>query len=236
MTKIDPMDLFKKVLIDEAIQRGWQVRETAKELLANTYRSTKVARQFSSEPYDEREGYVQNDVEAVSLDFCNVLIGFLGDDAHGWEDCLKRHHAQAAIARSWLDGKAEVDLYLMLVGPLGSAGQSLWQDAASSIERDERICRKMVWLPADDQALATRDLKKFFERTFLAQPWLTETSQDQQDLDSLGAIERELGERFFKETQLPSSLLGTWLRVLDQTGEDGQQTAHELLAAFKELT
>ncbi|WP_448204980.1 ABC-three component system middle component 1 [Azospirillum sp. sgz302134] len=109
---------------------------------------------------------------ALSIGYHRVLIGSLGTDpdSHAVEGELRRHLNQAAIDWSWL-GHTGDDLLLILVGPSGSDEDEAWREAMNTIERDERVCRKLVWLPPSDPKKLGDALDGLLNRTFLARPW-----------------------------------------------------------------
>ena len=77
-----------------------------------------------------------------------VLVGLLPESSDPTEinGAMRRYRNQAVIARSWLTPDETVDLHLFLASPVGAQGELAWRQAALAIERDERVCRKLVWL------------------------------------------------------------------------------------------
>ena len=73
----------------------------------------------------------------------------------------------AAVAQQSLGAKS-VDMLVLLIGPGGSYDLEEWANAAAAIEDDDRICRKMVWLP-DCEPLASAE--EFLTRSPFARPW-----------------------------------------------------------------
>jgi hypothetical protein len=167
----------------------------------------------------------------VTVGSCSLLIVELDKDFT--DSDWRQYYTQAAVARSWM-GDKEIDLCLILIGPPGSALQEKWQRFARSMDRDESVCRKLVWLPSVDESPATirKEAERFIDRTFLAQPWVPRTDLIQHDLDALNVIYRELGTAFSEKTQLSGAVLKKWLRILEQPDES-QQVAHELFQSSK---
>ena len=89
------------------------------------------------------------------------------------------------IARSWL-GSGAPNLQLFLAGPIGTAADAVWRHLAAQAEADDRVCRKLVWLPPEratvQQALV------FLNRTFLARPWECGRQASSISLDRMGAV------------------------------------------------
>lgn len=135
-----------------------------------------------------------NRVSAVFFDGVPVLLGELEAPPHQATigDALRRFRNQATIARSWLGMDAQ-NLQLFLIGPQGSAGNDEWMDMAESIQADDRVCRKLVWLPESDPT--TESAKLFLRRTFLARPWAGRTRQSVPRLDQMSSISLPPGWR-----------------------------------------
>lgn len=108
-------------------------------------------------------------VGAYRIDGIPVLLGALRDRTRGAvQDEVRRYRNQAMIARAWL-GKEAANLQLFLIGPSGAMEDVFWRQLAEEIEIDDRVCRKLVWLPSDAPSVA--DASYFLQRTFLARPW-----------------------------------------------------------------
>ncbi|WP_448207187.1 hypothetical protein [Azospirillum sp. sgz302134] len=110
---------------------------------------------------------------ALAIVYHRVLIGSLGADPElgAVEGVLRRHLNQAAIDWSWL-GRAGDDLLLIRVGPPGSDTDDDWKHAREVVERNERVCRVLVWLPPAPElgGLWQKSLDSVMDRTFLVQP------------------------------------------------------------------
>lgn len=140
---------------------------------------------------------------AHRIDGMPVLFGELEDEPFPvrLHDGLRRYRNQANIARSWLGAEAP-NLQLFLVGPRGAAGNPNWRALASEIEADDRVCRKLVWLPP--RQVAESDARGFLARTFLAKPWEGDGQSKRPDLDRMG------------DSLLPSG----WAGLIDDEGLD----------------
>jgi hypothetical protein len=109
-------------------------------------------------------------VAAFRVDNMPLLIGELSGPPNEAivRDQLRRYRNQAAIARSWL-GNEGPNLQMFLIGPEGGLSTQDWVQLAATIEADDRICRKLVWLFAGPPTLESA--VQFLGRTFVATPW-----------------------------------------------------------------
>jgi hypothetical protein len=147
----------------------------------------------------------------------SVIIAELGESLAEAEDYFYRAEYQAAVALSWLSGKRREDLHLFLVGPLGSGDDAEWIDYGARIERDERVCRKLTWLPTRDDP--QRSLQHFLDRTFLARPWHVLRQQDQPSLDPINEVVKLL-ESDGDLQRIEPSILRRWIRILTDPSDD----------------
>ncbi|GAB2863300.1 hypothetical protein GCM10027277_34960 [Pseudoduganella ginsengisoli] len=112
-------------------------------------------------------------------------------------------------------------MQLILVGPRGSAADSDWLALALSIERDDRVARKLVWLLPDTPEEDGESYDQFIKRTFLAKPWSEPDQLGNQALD-------KLSDANVKVDGLSHSLVDEWKRIaLDQ-----EKTPDEIVEAL----
>jgi hypothetical protein len=152
-----------------------------------------------------------------------VLLGDLGVDIMDAQSQWHRFMNQAAIARSWLPSEASEDLNLFFVGPVGSDVLKEWRDIAARIERDDRVCRKLVWLPPTQAGEQKLSLDQFLSRTFLARPWKDAEGPSQGELDQLSS----LGERLAGD-DTPGEAVEAWLRILRSPPSDNYDLVQQL--------
>lgn len=107
-------------------------------------------------------------------------------------DQWKRYQSRSAIARSWLSPERSDELILLLTGPPGSESDLEWKAIAAQIERNDLVCRKLVWLPPADSEDWNDSVKSFLSRTFLARPWAGATAIVQRPLDALADVSQTL--------------------------------------------
>lgn len=160
-----------------------------------------------------------------------ILTSALGEspaEASQWIHASE-YHAIATL--SWLPRKYREDLHLFFVGPTGADGDPAWLEIASRIERDERICRKLVWLPSKTRVQESADI--FLERTFFARPWEALTSPSQPRLDPIEDVVQMLSTiQDLRDT--PPTIVRKWLDVLTQPGEVSDVVT-PLILALEEL-
>lgn len=94
-----------------------------------------------------------------------VLVGLLPDP----DKTAALPFVRCAAAAIPTLGAAAIDMLVLLIGPERSEDSPEWLRAAALIEGDDRVCRKLVWLPGRD---ATRSAEEFLSKTPFARPWL----------------------------------------------------------------
>ena len=209
------LEIVFRLLSGAAEQFGAVVDQGEPELVGDRLYA-EVWGEFQTVPTIERpKRDLPNAVIAARLDGIPVLFGLLDESADRADlgDALRRYRNQATIARSWLGANAQ-DLQLFLVGPLGSANDARWRDTALQIEADDRVCRKLVWLPTSEPTVDGALL--FLSRTFLATPWRNYATPSAQRLDQMSAL------------PLPSE----WIVVIT----DENLTGDALVASLVEVT
>lgn len=198
-----------------------------------------LARRLWAEDVAERLGDAQgssteeealpDDVVALGVGYHRLLIGSLGDSPSPDHFLvhLQRLQDQAAIAWSWLGGEGE-DLLLFLVGPPGSVGNPAWERIRAEIERNEQVCRKLIWLPSAAEAERGESVKRFLARTFLAYPWLESGAGAQGVLDRLSVQAKSLASGDFTEAEAVR-----WLKILGRDNWETADMAAELVKALE---
>lgn len=78
-------------------------------------------------------------------------------------------------------GAGVTNITMFCIAPLGSFSQSKWEVFAAKVERDDKVCRKLVWLPREGIDCANA----FLDRTFLARPWDKALQQGPNELSVL---------------------------------------------------
>ncbi len=174
------------------------------------------------EPEDPDELPTLQEVRFLRRSIClgdfSVIIGEIGPKPEDVPTALSDHLLQAAKARSHLGPKKE-NLLLFLVGPASPASDPNWMYIVDEIERDERICRKMVFLPPLAEADVDAEMGWFISRTFLARPW--ERSTAQADLDPLLTTLNDTGD-------IPRA----WVPIIQRAEGDASSLVEQLLASL----
>jgi hypothetical protein len=173
-------------------------------------------------------GSLPKDVVALRVGYHSLLIGKLGEspDWLSVGDELRRYQNQAAIAWSWLGHEGD-DLLLFLVGPAGSDGDKRWEPVQREIERNEQICRKLVWLPPREEAERSASLADFLNRTFLLLPWRRYGAASQRSLDRWALLAKRLASDGFSEDAAKR-----WLEILSRDDVKDAERARALIEAL----
>lgn len=164
----------------------------------------------------------------------SVIIGSLGEEGQflpATEELPKSvferwrgYQRIASIARASLDKNRNDDLVLVLVGPVGSHEKGEWNALSSQIERNDLVCRKLVWLPPKAISCWQSSLQDFLKRTFLARPWLRTETTEQQRLDKAS----DLGDTL---TKWQSILDG---QSMDESAIDYDDLVDQLIKNFRQ--
>lgn len=104
------------------------------------------------------------------------------------------------------------DIYLFFIGSDDSFADKQWLSIASEIERDERLCRKLVWLPSSQNTA-----EQFLRRTFLAHPWV---EGETKNVDALSVLEEEL------------EISNSWLDLLQDSNLERYDLLLKLIASM----
>lgn len=230
---IDYLEILQKIIIERAAKEGLTITQNPDRLLDPIMHTAKLMHNIASEQAPYKMAMKRVEMEALQVGSYSILIAKLLDSTLA-EFALRDYYTQAAIARGVL-GNRDDDLYLFLIGPEGSRTDERWQRLALGIERDESICRKLIWLPSDEENLGRlqREAEMFCERTFLARPWLFEQEHMQHDLDAMNAIYEKLRIEFTQHTLLPADVLRRWLRILEKP-EEHSKIAHSLFLSSRD--
>jgi hypothetical protein len=183
-----PVEALVSALIARAAQRKFAVTRDPKELSQTQTKSASVQLAFGENSTPKAQ--LRPEMEQVkppvgmfirSHSHYAIQIGQLGRGlvTGEWEDAyyselIEQWHGYqqyAAIARTWLLSDYSDDLNLFLVGPAGSKDESDWQSFSQVIERNDLVCRKLLWLPGKNDHEWASELAAFLDRTFLSEPW-----------------------------------------------------------------
>lgn len=150
--------------------------------------------------------------EVVRYDYYSIIFRQMSEVTNLPDILSQYEEILQYSSEAWQQGTQQdvCDLHLILVGPEGSSDDMKWLDAAGQIERDDRICRKLVWLPNGEG----KNLNDFLNRTFLATPW---QGVDSGKAEGLKAISEDL------------NISDKWLNALLEEGLEGRELIERLI-------
>jgi len=198
----NPVDALISAIINNAQERSFGITRDPEELSQSRTKSASIRVTVSQSAGARLE--FRPEMETVPLPVgifikshssYAIQVGRLGRElvSGEWEDeyystLISQWHGYqqyAAIARTWLLSDFSDDLNLFLVGPTGSKDEREWQNFSRVIERNDLVCRKLVWLPSSNDHEWASELSAFLERTFLAEPWRGGATSSSISLDAL---------------------------------------------------
>jgi hypothetical protein len=187
-----PIEALKQRLCREAEKLQWPVKEAPSELL-----HTQISLSSKSQKMGSQTDRPEIEMTAMYVGDYAVLIGPLENRQPNFatsesdRSVLDAYYRRAAIARTCLPNDRCEDLILFLVGPSGSDTDPDWKADAAQIERNDAVCRKIVWLPPSQETTWDASLDRFQRRTFLARPW-ADSGTLQTALDALAGTDKSL--------------------------------------------
>ncbi|MFN3725267.1 MAG: hypothetical protein ACK4SZ_03065 [Allosphingosinicella sp.] len=136
---------------------------------------------------------------------------------------VRAMHAQVLIARSYLSPVQMVDLHLFLVADVPEADPAL-RARIDRLERDETICRKLVWVVGEDP---NKSFGNFVDRTFLARPWRSPKAVRRTDfqLDKPA----DLVVDALVKCGLAPAVAADWVRLADDYIKEGRPDAAQFI-------
>tara|TARA_B110001469_G_C9648769_1_gene329854 strand:+ start:3360 stop:3962 length:603 start_codon:yes stop_codon:yes gene_type:complete len=163
------IDLLIKRVHEIGHSRNWKVDETS-NLLDIKPHDTEIA------------------AKIISIDQYTLVIGELASRIDNVIEDWSKLQGFAAQVRTRLTPSRNEDVLLFLVGPeINEDDFPEWKSRATQIERNDLVCRKLVWLPTKQENTVEISLTSFIERTFLSRPWSNTTSAKQPELDKLSS-------------------------------------------------
>jgi hypothetical protein len=184
MPHLEPniVETLKQHIVVEARKAGWDVQHVSAP-------SITTSEQKSAGPRPH--------VDVIIAGMHPILVADLGSSLDTATSVWAASQRQAAMVRTTIAADKGEDLILVLVGPPGSRDDGDWKALAMEIERNDLVCRKLVWLPEKKQPFAPESLHEFTRRTFIAKPWLATSFAQPQALDRLAT--NDLGLRGWQE-------------------------------------
>lgn len=137
---------------------------------------------------------------------------------------LKKLLAQMVVARSFMLEREVINAHLFLCATSPTPSGD-WKRLVDLLERDETVCRKVVWVPQSTDVQGSFDT--FLGRTFLAMPWANSESVSGAPLDET----YELAERILEKHGLDKEVARQWVVKADQLKDDAKSLITELVQA-----
>lgn len=161
---------YHELLLQGATSLGSDVTAAPAEWIGPAFNAEVLSSAVGRPAFQRNEKDLPGHVVAFRIDGTPLLIGEISGPPMMAvvADQLRRYRNQAAIARSWL-GAEGPNLQLFLIGPEGALGHRSWLQLAATVEADDRICRKVMWL--FDGSPTPQSALQFLGRTFVATPW-----------------------------------------------------------------
>lgn len=144
------------------------------------------------------------------------------------QKALRLLHSQVVIARSYMSRSEVINAHIFLCAVNASTNTD-WRAVIDIAERDESVCRKVIWLP--DPNNLDQSFSAFRARTFLAAPWEDVTERRDAQLDRVQGLAIPL----LTQAGLPEAIGATWVDIVDQAGEDVDAMVERLVRAREAL-
>lgn len=137
---------------------------------------------------------------------------------------LRRLHTQMVIARSYMTAEEVINAHIMLIALAPDPRQD-WRRALDLAERDETVCRKLIWIPNPDDL--DRSYALFAARTFLATPWKSASSLSDAPLDR----NQGLVLRMLEKHGLSHETAARWVELANKIQDDPDNLVAALTTA-----
>lgn len=141
---------------------------------------------------------------------------------------LRALHNQMVIARSYMRAEEVINAHIMLCVTATNV-EADWRGIVDLAERDETVCRKVVWMPDTEALDVSYDL--FLARTFFAQPWRSLQSVLNAPLDH----NQGLAERILVRRGLSEPAAKRWIALAETYQDDPDELIMQLVATRKQF-
>jgi len=174
---------------------------------------------------DETAVDLPNEIYGLRLGDYPVLVApFALVSEHDMQRSLKRLHSQMVIARSYMRQAEVINAHLILCASDPSP-EADWRSVIDLAERDETVCRKIVWIP--DTSAIEESYQDFLSRTFLATPWTYADERHNAPLDS----NQGLAKRMLIGHGLLPEEAERWIATVEGMKDDPDAMVVELVKA-----
>jgi len=160
-----------------------------------------------------------------------ILLGTVDE----MQTALRQLHSQMVMARSYMRAEEVINAHIMLCAvnpPSAEAGDEPlggdWRGAVDLAQRDETVCRKIIWIP--DANAVDASYARFLGRTFLAMPWHAAHQVLNAPLDQ----NENLVERTLVAHGLAGKAAAKWARLADELEDDPDALVAALVSAMEE--
>ncbi|RNJ45816.1 hypothetical protein B5V01_10995 [Mesorhizobium erdmanii] len=144
------------------------------------------------------------------------------------QEALKLLHSQMVIARSYMTRTELINAHIFICA-VNPSPKADWRSVIDIAERDEAVCRKLVWLP-DAKKLNT-SYEAFRDRTFLAAPWELAVERRDAALDRVQGLAANL----LVEAGLDEETASKWIDIVNQPDQDEDTMVERLVRARGDL-
>jgi hypothetical protein len=211
-------EVLKSLLASATEQLGWRADEV-KDFTSPTFRSRPTETETKAIPglFGLRLGQYPVIVAPIALD---TVEGVTAE--------LKKLHAQMVVARSYMYEREVINAHLFLCATAPTATGD-WARLVDLIERDETVCRKLVWIPK--QTAVKESFGAFQARTFLSIPWEHATAVSDAQLDQT----HELAQRLLEKHGLDQAVAQQWVSLAEKLIDDPESLVTELVLTKEAL-
>ncbi|MDM0030077.1 ABC-three component system middle component 1 [Variovorax saccharolyticus] len=140
---------------------------------------------------------------------------------------LRALHRQMVIARSYMRAEEVINAHIMLCAT-ATDSQADWRGIIDLAERDETVCRKVIWMPNTDAL--DQSYGVFLARTFLAQPWRSLEAVLNAPLDH----NQGLAHRILIKHGLSGPVANHWIELAETYRDDPDELILQMVAARKQ--
>ena len=148
------------------------------------------------------------------------------EDVARMQSDLKRLHGQMVIARSFMRPEEIINAHILLCARETSS-QHDWRKVIDVAERDETVCRKLVWNWGSGTLDASYD--RFIDRSFLAKPWADSQARPGATLDRTDS----LSLRILQEEGLSATVAASWVRIAGTKIDDPEIRVNQFVNALE---
>lgn len=209
-------EIFKEHLLASASALNWPAR---------------IEASFTSNKFRGRDDVSEIPLPRNALglrlgDYPVIVAALVLDSKEGMVKALRALHNQMIIARSYMRAEEVINAHILICANVMDSQVDV-QGIVDLAERDEAVCRKLVWIPKKDSV--TPSYKNFLARTFLARPWSSVDAVFDAPLDhNQGLIERILVKHGLTE-----SVATRWVHLATLYKDDPEEMIPQLVAAGK---